>query len=174
MSWTVLGESVAGTSHRARQIPCQDAFRFRTFGHNDEWLAVAVADGAGSASHSDRGAILACDEFVRRVEDVQRNNDLTADRLIALFTDVRSALLAESERLSVWPRELACTALLAIVGPESAVFGQVGDGAIVFGGGQRQTVVFWPEPAMYVNATAPHGRFVRRHDSMHRHRRLNC
>ena len=72
MTWTVLGDSVIGTSHRTRSTPCQDAFRIATFGPSAEWLVVAVADGAGSASRSEVGATMACDEFARRVEAVIR------------------------------------------------------------------------------------------------------
>jgi hypothetical protein len=153
MVWTALGESVTGTSHRARNVPCQDAFRFRTFGSAGEWLVIAAADGAGSASHSETGATLACDEFVRRVEALGPDKLFTRDGMTALFTEVRSVLLAKAERLNVRPRELACTALVAIVGPASGAFAQLGDGAIVLGQGQDYSVAFWPEPAEYANAT---------------------
>jgi len=153
MGWTVLGESVIGTAHRSRNVPCQDAFRFRTFGVSGEWLVIAAADGAGSASHSETGATRACDEFVRLVESLEPDTLFIRDGMTELFAQVRNALLAEAERLNVLPRELACTALLAVVGPASAVFAQLGDGAIVLGQGQEYRVVFWPEPAEYANTT---------------------
>ncbi|MHB1422442.1 MAG: PP2C family serine/threonine-protein phosphatase [Gemmataceae bacterium] len=153
MVWSTLGDSVAGTSHRARCVPCQDAFRFCTFGPAAEWLAIAAADGAGSASHSEIGATAACDEFVRRVAELDPEQLLTRDGMGALFSDVRAALFAAAERLAVRPRDVACTALLALVGPTSAAFAQLGDGAIVIGRGQDYRTIFWPEPAEYVNAT---------------------
>src|SRR4051812_6650818 len=91
MGWTALGDSMAGTSHRAHSTPCQDAFRFSTFG---EWLVIAVADGAGSSSHSDVGATLACDEFILRVAVLDPNTLLTREGMTALFTEVRTALFA--------------------------------------------------------------------------------
>jgi hypothetical protein len=118
-----------------------------------EWLVIAAADGAGSASHSEVGATVACDQFVRRVEALGPEMVLTRDDITALFTDVRATLIAEAERLDVRPRELACTSLLAVVGPTIATFAQLGDGAIVIGQGQDHRVVFWPEPAEYANAT---------------------
>lgn len=150
MGWSTLGDSVAGTSHRARSVPCQDAFRSSTFG---EWLVIAVADGAGSSSHSEVGATLVCDEFVRRVAELDPNSLLTREGMMALFTEVRAALLAEAERMGVKPREVACTALLVVIGPTSAAFAQHGDGAIVIRQGEGYRTVFWPEPAEYVNVT---------------------
>jgi hypothetical protein len=150
MVWTALGDSVAGTSHRARGVPCQDAFRFCDFG---EWLAIAAADGAGSASHSEVGATLVCDEFVRRVAALNPDLLFGHEGMTALFGEVRAALFAEAERIGVKPREVACTALLALVGPASAAFAQLGDGAIVIRQGEDYRTIFWPEPAEYANAT---------------------
>lgn len=153
MTWAVLGESVAGTSHRARGLPCQDACRFSTFGPRGEWLVVAVADGAGSASHAQVGAAAACDELARRVGPDRPGSLLGREGMHAIISEVRQALVAEAGRLGVPPREVACTAILAIVGPEGAAFAQVGDGCVVVGGGAGYEAVFWPEPAEYANAT---------------------
>ncbi|HEX5272990.1 MAG TPA: PP2C family serine/threonine-protein phosphatase [Gemmataceae bacterium] len=150
MGWATLGDSMAGTSHRARSVPCQDAFRFSTFG---EWLVIAVADGAGSSLHSDVGATLACDEFIRRIPALDPNTLLSREGMTALFTEVQTALFAKAERIGVKPREVACTALLAVIGPTSAAFAQHGDGAIVIRQGEDYRTVFWPEPAEYANAT---------------------
>src|SRR5947209_1812602 len=107
MVWATLGDSVAGTSHRTRNVVCQDAFRVRAFGSMAKWLVIAVADGAGSASHSQDGATVVCCEFVRRVEALDFDTPdpmlFTRDGMTALFTDVRTALFAEAERLNVRP-----------------------------------------------------------------------
>ena len=153
MTWAVLGDSVTGTSHRMRDTRCQDAHRYRSLGPAGEWLVIAVADGAGSASHSEAGAALACEEFVRRVEAIGPAGLLESGAMTALFGDVRAALIAEAKRLELRPREMACTALLAIIGPECAATAQLGDGGIVFGDGQDYRVAFWPEPVEYANAT---------------------
>jgi hypothetical protein len=153
MGWAVLGESVTGTSHRARDVPCQDAFRSRTFGPEGESLVLAVADGAGSATHSGIAATLTCDELVRRAEALDFGTPLTQKGILSLFSAVRDALLAEAERLAVSPREFACTVLFAVVRPGSATFAQIGDGAIVVTRAGCPHTVFWPEPAEYANAT---------------------
>jgi Protein phosphatase 2C len=153
MAWSVLGESVLGTSHRAGDTPCQDAFRSSTFGAESDWLVVVVADGAGSASHSDIGANAACEEFIQQCQSLEPSTLKTLEAMIDLFSIVRNKLIAQAERLQVKPRELACTALVAIIGPTLAVFAQIGDGGIVVGDGQLTRVVFWPETTGYANET---------------------
>jgi len=66
---------------------------------------------------------------------------------------VRGTLLDEAARRELRPRDLACTLLVAVVGPSSAIFAQLGDGAIVVGNGVERRCVFWPEPAEYANVT---------------------
>jgi hypothetical protein len=73
--------------------------------------------------------------------------------VIELFRAVREAIIAEAEARRVRSRELACTALLAVVGPSDATFAQLGDGAIVLGGEPECRAVFWPEPSEYANST---------------------
>ncbi len=153
MIWSILGNSVAGTSHSAGTVPCQDAFRVCAFGPAGEWLAIAAADGAGSASHSEVGATAVCAEFVRRLAALEPERILTRDGLVALFSDVRTALLAAAERIGVRSRDVACTSLLSVIGPMSAAFAQLGDGAIVIRQGDGYRTIFWPEPVDYANAT---------------------
>lgn len=153
LAWSAIGESVTGTAHRSRGTPCQDAFRYLHFGPDGDWFAVAVADGAGSATHADAGATVACDELVRRVGLVPPDTLMTPEGITALFTDVRGTLLAEAGRLGVPIREVACTAILVILGPASTVCAQIGDGAIVLGAAGGYRVAYWPEPAEYANVT---------------------
>ncbi len=151
--WAVLGDRCTGTSHRTRNTPCQDAFRYQEFGESAEWLVIAVADGAGSAAHSEIGAALVCDELVSRVPNITPEKLANRDEIVELFATVRDAVIAEAERLLTVPRELACTVLLCVIGPTMATFAQLGDGAIVIGSGEEFLTVFWPEPSEYANAT---------------------
>ena len=153
MTWRTIAASVTGTAHIRRELPCQDAYRVHEFGPSGEWLVVAVADGAGSAAHSDRGAIVACEGLVCRAALLDPAEVLTREGMSDLFTVVRAELDEHADRLSVPVRELACTALVAVVGPDAAAFAQVGDGAIVIDDGPDRKTVFWPEPAEYANET---------------------
>jgi len=53
MDWKVVAASVTGISHRARGIPCQDAFYWLNQG--GVFIAI-VSDGAGTAAESEFGA----------------------------------------------------------------------------------------------------------------------
>ena len=58
MNWKAIARSAIGTSHIKQQMPCQDYGDYKII--NDAIIGV-VADGAGSAKHSDIGAKLAVD-----------------------------------------------------------------------------------------------------------------
>lgn len=112
---------------------------------------VAVADGAGSATHSEIGSRLVCDELVRHVRESLEQYHRVDVR--AAFRSAREVVRAEADKLSLRPRDLAATALLAVVGPDGASFGQVGDGAIIVGDEANYRAVFWPEVEEFVNVT---------------------
>lgn len=56
MSWTAINYSAIGTKHKEQGLPCQDYSHYRCY---DDFIIGAVADGAGSAKYSARGAELA-------------------------------------------------------------------------------------------------------------------
>jgi len=151
--WRILAESRTGTSHLARNAVCQDCCRWATFGTNRDWLAMAVSDGAGSASHSDSGAQYFCSTFVERCRETDVEPLRTRGGMLELIGSIREGVVNQSVLLGVAARELACTALVSVVGPEWAVFGQIGDGAIVLNTDSNLSVVFWPGDSEYVNCT---------------------
>lgn len=153
MHWTTLGESVIGTSHLSRQLPCQDAHCVLPFGEGGNWLVIAVADGAGSAAFSQVGARLVCDALVRLVVDIPESCRCTRASVIGAVARAREELLIEADRLNISARELACTALLAVLGPTEAALAQLGDGAIVYSHKEDIKIAFWPESGEYANAT---------------------
>jgi len=152
-TWLVLGDSVPGTAHRTDGRPCQDYFRVALDGPADDWLVVAVADGAGSASRAEVGARVACVEVVRAIRSAGPSSFLDEAAARRVVGQARAAVLAEADRLSLPPRELACTLLVAAVGPTAAGFAQIGDGAIVCGSGGEYRAALWPEPGEYANVT---------------------
>lgn len=127
----------------------------------EEVLITCVADGAGSASHSDRGAELACDRFVELVGDFNSISSSVWDftqteaetQIHAWLTRIHNDLKDKSAEFEVEIRQLACTFLGAIILPNRAFFVQIGDGAIVRGTEDGYRTVFWPQSGEYANTT---------------------
>lgn len=148
-SWRVVAASLAGTSHIANGLPCQDAHGWRELPGG--LLIAAVADGAGSAPRSDEGAELVVDAALEAMAagllagveagappvaaaadgaDGDRD-DRAAAVLRAAFAAAREALLARAADEGFAPRELACTLALAVADGRSVTAAQVGDGVVL-------------------------------------------
>lgn len=156
--WKFVYESVDGTAHRERNVPCQDACRVQQFKHGDQSLAVvACADGAGSASHAEFGARIACDRFVEIVGESLRRDQFaepSKEWAVECCSKLRDGLGHQAKQLDVPIRQVACTFLGAILEEGRASFLQIGDAAMVirverFG----LAPVFWPASGEYVNTT---------------------
>ncbi len=152
--WRVAGASVAGRGHVALGLPCQDAHAARVVEGPDggSFLIAVVSDGAGSARLAERGSRAACDFAVERVAQLLGERSLMELDARALVADVRAHLEALADDLEAGARDLACTLLMAVVGPDAAWFAQVGDGGVVFGG-EALEVAFWPDGGEYANET---------------------
>jgi hypothetical protein len=155
--WRILAQSVTGTSHATRATPCQDAHATAVVEAADgPALVVAVADGAGSARFAEVGAGAACRVLLAesRAELAGTGvGQLTRDTLVRWLLAARSELVRLADERAVRPRELACTAILAVVGTATAAFAQVGDGAAVVPDKDGYAAVFWPALAEYANVT---------------------
>src|SRR5262245_27228400 len=145
--WAAISACVIGTSHEATGTPCQDACHVARLKVGDEdVLLAAVADGAGSASHSQIGSSEAVQHILNL--QMQAEVDLAAingEQMRGWFQATLEHLKTVAERESVSVCELSCTLLLAIVWKNGAVFGQVGDGAWVLEKSGEWMVGTWPE-----------------------------
>ena len=160
-AWRTAHASVAGTSHAKTGAPCQDAGACAVVSGPDgsEILLAVVSDGAGTASRSDAGSALAVEAFLRDFGQAARSGDGLAaiDRAFAFrwlaSTREAVALLAAEEGHDM--REYACTLLGAVVGPTTAAYLQIGDGAIVVSTEEPGEYgwVFWPQHGEYANST---------------------
>lgn len=152
--WKAVYVSDRGTAHKADRSPCQDVCRVRQV---ESVLIAVCADGAGSASHAHIGADLACWCFVEHLSAVAQSgkvrDGVTREDAIGWCQIIRDALTRRAERLQVPVRDLACTLLGAVVGDSSAVFLQIGDGAMVVSEGHGYETVFWPQSGEYANTT---------------------
>jgi Protein phosphatase 2C len=125
--WRVMGASVSGAAHRRTQMPCQDAHGYQVL--SGGVLALAAADGAGSASLSEVGAQTAVKAAL---------HSLSCGALplpdLALKQAAEAALMAVeqwAEEMQSPPRELASTLILCLVSANGAHALQIGDGACV-------------------------------------------
>ncbi|TFH88284.1 protein phosphatase 2C domain-containing protein [Billgrantia azerbaijanica] len=156
--WRGLATAVAGLAHLEAEppLPCQDAALAMVAPRP----LLVVADGAGSAPASDRGA-RAVTRALRRLLDTLEGQvaalldapvapDDGTDRQLALLLvkHARGVLddVAEAQRREV--RDLRCTLLVALVGRARLLWLKVGDGAIVVERAVPVTTEAEDEPAL--------------------------
>lgn len=156
-SWRYASASVIGTSHTRSNLPCQDASRCEVVrGGSDDFLVVAVSDGAGSKPCSEVGARLACDTVFEGVKHcVERGEPIQALVPSRLVTTVRKAIEQEASTSNRPIDHYACTLLVAVVGSSESLFFHVGDGSIVVRERESDAYecVFWPQKGEYANQT---------------------
>lgn len=160
--WRYALASVVGSSHLRRQTPCQDAggCQIMRAGSGAPVLVAIASDGAGSAPASDTGSTLACLFFLDTVEELLARgatvDDLDREAAQNWLTRLQEEIARLAHHEQRQPRDYACTALAAVVGPERAAFFQVGDGAIVVSPpteADEYCWVFWPQRGEYENVT---------------------
>lgn len=157
--WNYVHACVSGTSHAKTGACCQDASRVSAVRwQGNDALVLACSDGAGSASLSDVGSKVACEDFVRGATEWlalgKAPHELTHDIARELCLGIRDVLRERATQLGVTLRDLACTLVAAVVGEDSAAFIQVGDGGIVVREqAHRFRPVFWPDSGEYINTT---------------------
>lgn len=132
----------------------------RTFNDSDgsEVLLAVASDGAGSASRSEEGSELACSMFAEAVErhltDGGRVDTLTRAFCEAWIGRFQRAVRVRAAKAGCRSREFACTFLATVICGDTAVFVQIGDGAIVYS--EKEDVYmweFWPQQGEYENMT---------------------
>jgi hypothetical protein len=167
--WAIAGASVTGTSHAATGAPCQDAHAVLVCDGGEETLLVAAADGAGTARLGGAGARLAVDVVVERARAwlAGQPDPSTIDRtvLAGWVASAREAIDARALEECGSMRDYAATLLLAIVGRDHAVFGQIGDGAMVARAADGGlSCIFQPQRGEFANSTC----FVTDEDALER------
>jgi len=160
--WKYGFASVIGTAHIKSGAPLQDASHAQVVcnARGDETLIAVAADGAGSASHSETGAKLACEMFTHDLKSYlaeggalpQLPENFIAD-WIDKFQYLVNGLAADAGAKA---QDFACTLLAAVIGRDHAAYFQLGDGAIVEsipGATDQYRCVCWPQQGEYVNTT---------------------
>jgi hypothetical protein len=133
-TWRVIGASVPGTAHTRAGLPCQDAHSWAMLPNG--CLVVAVADGAGSAAHSDVGARLAADAALAHLSATLHDGVPTDEHgwqvaMATAFDTAARSLSAIAEETGRAVRDYATTLTLVVATPDTLVVGQIGDGIAV-------------------------------------------
>ncbi len=161
--WRIAHASAIGQAHINQNTECQDRFACATVetGTEGEVLIAVVADGAGSTTDGQIGAQIACQIFTKEVTDFLSAKDASVKSLTAdfgkLWISYFQKKIAEISQLNKKElRDYASTFVGAVIGTNSAVFYQVGDGGIVFsssGDAKSYRFAIAPVEAEYVNVT---------------------
>ena len=155
--WTALSASVCGESHRRAGRANDDALEYLV--KSDGTLIAAIADGAGSATHSRFGSrtavVTACDLADRLLDDAPIGDSSAAVRFFdRLLPAIRNRLESLSFELGLDLSELATTLCVCIAGSHGTALVQIGDGGIVL---QHPTgkclMPIWPHDSEYLNET---------------------
>ncbi|MFN5516121.1 MAG: PP2C family serine/threonine-protein phosphatase, partial [Cyanobacteriota bacterium] len=167
-SWKAVARSVVGAGHLSQNLPCQDASQYRQ--HPSGLLLGAVADGAGSAAHSQLGAELVVREsldYLERWEVFARKRrhrflpwlkSLTPDQRRKFFAKLvrflRRRLAQLAAREGIEYKSLASTLLVFIAGREGVAAMQIGDGFMVVRPQKGDyELLFHPDKGEYINET---------------------
>jgi hypothetical protein len=129
-NWRHIGASVTGTSHTRSGLACQDAHAYREVAGS---ALLVVADGAGSAEHSDRGARLASQAALAALSEALAGGwPAEGESWRDLFAGAYASARAELEELAVSAdlpvRAVATTLLCAALSDEGLAVAQLGDG----------------------------------------------
>lgn len=150
----ILGASVAGASHVRAGLPCQDAFATAT---GADWVALAVADGLGSARASDAGAQCATRVAVAAARSLLdgANGVALTDACEYAVERARAALEDLSVERACALEDLACTLIVVVAREGQVCAAHVGDGAAVGEGEDGVFLLSSPADSEYVNVVTP-------------------
>lgn len=152
-SWRMQGNAVQGRSHVAKEIPCQDKVCCFQSG---EACVIALADGAGSAAHSDVGAELTtktvCKYLAENFDGIVTTTN-AAEAKFSIHSIVFSALKEKAEEKQWELSSLASTMLFVAVKGEDCLIGHIGDGVICCSKENALKAISLPSNGEFSNST---------------------
>ncbi len=119
------------------------------------WLAMFVADGAGSALCAEKGAELALEAALSHWSALMHEPEFgLSDQLAVEFIKViRSKIYSTAEATGKTARDYACTFLALLSSDQGTLTFQVGDGGIVLDVGANLELSIVPMGGDYANMT---------------------
>lgn len=156
--WKAVAASKRGSRHEATGTGCQDAYQ--VVQPAPGVLAIAVADGAGSAEFAEIGANIATEHGVAQVcASWAQAGDTADDSVLRRILEesmaaALTAVQAEAAVRQVDYRELASTMILVIADRDFIAAAQIGDGATVIAAEAGNLLPLTvPPPGEYINET---------------------
>ncbi|AVH72499.1 PP2C family serine/threonine-protein phosphatase [Nostoc sp. 'Lobaria pulmonaria (5183) cyanobiont'] len=160
--WKAVAGYEIGTSHQKQGIVCQDYGKYCIF---DDVIVGAVADGAGSAKHSDVGSRLAVETVLKYFSDINEfphkqafSQPLDKEEAQKVFAKIVNQVItelhkqADDEDYSI--NDLACTLLVFLATPDWVAAMQIGDGFIVVRSQDSEyQLLFQPDKGEFANET---------------------
>ena len=147
--WVGASVSIIGRGHRANRKPCQDASKDSL---HHQVLAIVMADGAGSARHSEYGAAAA----VEATTQVLGKTAPWDDRL-AVQRDILSAcknkMCEQARALGCSVTDLASTLAFVAVTGDVYVAGNLGDGIVTAFYDGKPEILIGPVRGEFANET---------------------
>jgi serine/threonine protein phosphatase PrpC len=161
VNWKAVARSAIGTSHQKQGIVCQDYGDYRIF---DNVIVGAVADGAGSAKHSDVGAklavemVLKCFSEINEFPQKQDSQPLSKEEAQKVFSEIVNKVITELQKQAdegdYSVNDLACTLLVFLATPDYVAAMQIGDGFIVIRSQESEyQLLFQPDKGEFANET---------------------
>jgi serine/threonine protein phosphatase PrpC len=161
VNWKAVARYEIGTSHQKQGIGCQDYGDYRIL---NDVIVGAVADGAGSAKHSDVGSrltvetVLKCFSEINEFPQKQDSQPLCKEEAQKVFAEIVNKVItelqkqADEEDYSV--NDLACTLLVFVATPDWVAAMQIGDGFIVMRSQESEyQLLFQPDKGEFANET---------------------
>ena len=134
-AWRVAAAQKCGSRHEAAGANCEDSYRTATI--SPDVLLIAVADGAGSASHAELGANMLCEKSLEYLNSRLAQPDglptaTTVERILReTMTAAWDAVQATAKAGELDVRDLSSTLILVVARRDFIAAAQVGDGAVV-------------------------------------------
>ena len=158
MSYRFYYSSVKGTSHEKTNTPKQDNLSVQCCVVNDvEYLISSVADGAGTAKHSDISSNFICRFLNKRMIEWLQTNEISNFNQDVMYAWIRKFQTIINRFIKIYKlssiRDFATTILFAALSNKGNIFVQIGDGAISVGNSAELNCVFHPQKGEYANTT---------------------
>lgn len=159
-SWGWAAAKATGTSHIRAGKGCDDFGACAVAHHaGANILVMAVSDGAGSAECASVGSRLTTTRFLRSAFKFLKSGGkpavVTEHVALEWLDDIRDRISTAARELDKSPRDFAATLVGCLVGPTTATFIHVGDGAAVFKlqDAEEWKIASWPTHGEYASTT---------------------